>query len=135
MCACGPGPLLNVLQSIADGWADPARFHCERFTASDQSEAQPSGGSSFVVELADGSEVTVEQDEAVLQALENAGIDHPKSCREGICGTCETGVLGGEIGHRDSLLSDDERKPGNTMMICVSRCRASDCWTCRERFC
>jgi ferredoxin-NADP reductase len=121
--ACGPGPLLIVLQSIADGWEDPARFHFERFTASDQASAQPSGESSFVVELADGTEVPVGQDETILQALENAGINQPNSCREGICGTCETGVLGGEIDHRDSLLSDDEREAGDTMMVCVSRCK------------
>jgi ferredoxin-NADP reductase len=121
--ACGPGPLLNVLQSIADGWEDPARLHCERFTASDQASAQPSDESSFVVELADGTEVSVGQSETILQALENAGINQPNSCREGICGTCETGVLGGEIDHRDSLLSDDERAAQDTMMICVSRCK------------
>ncbi|MCW2134105.1 PDR/VanB family oxidoreductase [Arthrobacter sp. VKM Ac-2550] len=121
--ACGPGPLLNVLQSFADGWDDAKRFHCERFTAGDQASANPSGESSFVVELADGTEVPVGQDETILQALENVGINQPNSCREGICGTCETGVLGGEIDHRDSLLSDDEREAGDTMMICVSRCK------------
>lgn len=121
--ACGPGPLLNVLQSFADGWDDASRFHCERFAASDQAAAKPSGESSFVVELTDGTEVPVGQDETILQALENAGINQPNSCREGICGTCETGVLGGEIDHRDSLLSDDEREAGGTMMICVSRCK------------
>ncbi len=46
------------------------------------------------------------------------------SCREGTCGTCETGVLGGEPDHRDSLLSDDERAAGEVMMVCVSRSRS-----------
>ncbi|AUI51543.1 PDR/VanB family oxidoreductase [Arthrobacter crystallopoietes] len=122
--ACGPGPLLNVLQSIADGWEDPARFHCERFTASGESPSLlKSGNSSFVVELTDGTEIPVGPGESILQALESAGINQPNSCREGICGTCETGVLGGEIDHRDSLLSDDERAAQDTMMICVSRCK------------
>ena len=48
----------------------------------------------------------------------------PTSCREGICGTCETAVLDGEPDHRDSLLTDDERADGDTMMICCSRSRA-----------
>jgi ferredoxin len=45
------------------------------------------------------------------------------SCTEGTCGTCETDVLDGEPDHRDSVLTDDERATGETMLICVSRCR------------
>ena len=58
---------------------------------------------------------------SVLEALEEAGIEPLTSCREGICGTCETKVLAGTPDHRDSLLSDEERAEGNTMMICVGR--------------
>jgi len=123
--ACGPGPLLNVLQSLADGWEDPSRLHLERFTAGGAAQVPPEGtGSGFLVELTDGTEIPVGPDESILQALEAAGLNQPNSCREGICGTCETGVLGGDgIDHRDSLLSDDEREAGDTMMICVSRCK------------
>jgi len=124
--ACGPGPLLNVLQSIAEEWEDSARFHFERFTAGGDPSALPKRGDSpFVVELTDGTEILVGQDETILQALENAGINQPNSCREGICGTCETHVLGGEIDHRDSLLSDEEREAQDTMMICISRCKGN----------
>ncbi|TJY72270.1 oxidoreductase [Arthrobacter sp. CAU 1506] len=124
--ACGPGPLLNVIQSIADGWEEPGRFHCERFTATGEAKA-PSEvrDTAFTVELVDGTEVPVGSDETILQALEAVGINPLNSCREGICGTCETAVLGGEIDHRDSLLSDHEREAGDTMMICVSRCKGN----------
>lgn len=44
------------------------------------------------------------------------------SCRDGICGSCETRVLDGTPDHRDFLLSDAERAAGASMMICVSRC-------------
>lgn len=57
----------------------------------------------------------------VLEAVEAQGIDAPNSCREGICGTCETRVLEGVPDHRDSLLSPDERDANGTMMICVGR--------------
>ena len=122
--ACGPGPLLNVIQALADGWEDPARFHCERFAASGDVQERTQGeDSAFTVELTDGTEIPVGPDETILQALEAVGINPLNSCREGICGTCETPVLGGEIDHRDSLLSDDERAAGDTMMICISRCK------------
>jgi ferredoxin len=45
------------------------------------------------------------------------------SCAEGVCGTCETKVVSGEIVHRDSLLSEEDRQEGVYMMPCVSRCR------------
>jgi ferredoxin len=44
--------------------------------------------------------------------------------RREICGTCETAVLSGEIDHRDSVLNDEERAAGDTMMICVSRAKS-----------
>ena len=60
---------------------------------------------------------------SILGALEQVGVRVLNSCREGICGTCETPVVSGEVDHRDSLLSDEEREAGDTMMICVSRCK------------
>jgi ferredoxin len=54
----------------------------------------------------------------VLQA---AGVGVLSSCREGTCGTCETEVLEGEVDHRDSLLTDEERAANDVMFVCVSR--------------
>ena len=61
-----------------------------------------------------------------LEAINAAGIPMLSSCRQGICGTCETGVIAGEIDHRDSVLEDDEREEGDIMMICVSRCKGKE---------
>ncbi|MBO1268233.1 PDR/VanB family oxidoreductase [Arthrobacter cavernae] len=126
---CGPGPLLGAVQELTAPW-DGSRVHFERFAA-DPAAASPAagpgegpdGGSSFDVELADGAIVEVPAGTTILEALEAAGRFPLSSCREGICGTCETPVVSGEIDHRDSLLSGDERAAGDTMMICVSRCR------------
>jgi ferredoxin len=72
-----------------------------------------------------GLTVPVGPDTSVLEAVEAAGLSVPSSCRDGICGTCETRVLAGTPDHRDFLLSEAEHSAGETMMICVSRC-ASD---------
>jgi ferredoxin len=69
-----------------------------------------------------GITVTVPAELSVLEALENEGVSVLSSCTEGTCGTCETAVLEGTPDHRDSLLTDEERAAGDTMMICVSRC-------------
>ena len=50
----------------------------------------------------------------------------PFSCREGVCGTCETKVIEGEPDHRDSVLTTAERAENGSMMICVSRARSPE---------
>ncbi|MCG2622490.1 PDR/VanB family oxidoreductase [Arthrobacter sp. I2-34] len=120
--ACGPAPLLNALDTLTADWS--GRYHFERFTAAPEAAGAPAKeDTEFVVETADGTEITVPADTTILQALMDAGVPVLNSCREGICGTCETPVISGEIDHRDALLSDEERAAGDTMMICVSRCR------------
>src|SRR5699024_731252 len=71
------------------------------------------------------SEVTVEvpPDTSILDAMEQAGVDWPSSCRDGVCGTCECPILEGLADHRDSLLSPDEQESGETLMVCVSRAK------------
>ncbi|MFF4060783.1 2Fe-2S iron-sulfur cluster-binding protein [Streptomyces sp. NPDC001708] len=39
------------------------------------------------------------------------------------CATCETALLDGAPGHRDSLLNEDERASGGALLICVCRVR------------
>ncbi|MGW3118860.1 PDR/VanB family oxidoreductase [Streptomyces sp. NPDC001107] len=114
---CGPGPLLDAVEERC-----PAeRLRVERFSPKAQ-EAGENG--EFEVELAQsGRTVTVTPDVSVLDAVRAAGVEVLFSCTEGTCGTCETDVLDGTPDHRDSVLSAEEQQSGETMMICVSRCR------------
>lgn len=111
---CGPEPLLAALERRCP----PGVLHVERFAPRQVS------GAPFEVELArSGRTLTVPADRSVLAAVEEAGVAVLSSCREGTCGTCETDVLDGTPDHRDSLLTEQERAAGETMMICVSRSR------------
>lgn len=65
--------------------------------------------------------IEVAPTQSLLDALLEAGIAVPHSCRMGVCGTCETVVLDGVPDHRDQLLSADERAAGLTMLVCCSR--------------
>lgn len=77
---------------------------------------------SFIVKVAaTGEEILVEANQSILEALEKAKIYPDNSCRDGICGTCETPVISGTPDHRDDLLSDAEQAAGKTMLICISR--------------
>ena len=114
---CGPGPLLDAVQARCPS----GLLHLERFTPKEQETGE---NTEFEVELArSGGTVTVPADVSVLDAVRAAGVEVLYSCTEGTCGTCETDVLDGTPDHRDSVLTDEEQEAGETMMICVSRCR------------
>ncbi|WP_329335444.1 PDR/VanB family oxidoreductase [Streptomyces sp. NBC_01352] len=114
---CGPGPLLDAVEARSPAGV----LHVERFQAKEQVTGE---NTEFEVELAQsGRTLTVPKDVSVLDAVRSAGVEVLFSCTEGTCGTCETDVLEGTPDHRDSVLTDEEREAGETMLICVSRCR------------
>jgi ferredoxin-NADP reductase len=114
---CGPGPLLDAVEARCPA----GLLHVERFAPKEQLAGE---NTEFEVELAQtGTTVTVPADVSVLDAVRASGVEVLFSCTEGTCGTCETDVLDGTPDHRDSVLTDEEREAGETMMICVSRCR------------
>ncbi|WP_037610910.1 PDR/VanB family oxidoreductase [Streptacidiphilus rugosus] len=123
---CGPEPLLTALEQRFAELPDAAdrglSLHVERFAAATAVNAGP--GEEFEVELRrSGKVLRIASDMSILDAIEEAGVSTSPSCRQGTCGSCETTVLEGEPEHRDSTLSEAERSAGESMLICVSRCR------------
>ncbi|MFJ6511472.1 PDR/VanB family oxidoreductase [Streptomyces sp. NPDC091406] len=113
---CGPEPLMDAVAA-----ALPAGhpLHLERFSAATGDTA---GTGPFEVELhRSGRTVRVAAGQSVLAAVREEVPYVAYSCEQGFCGTCQQRVLEGEIDHRDELLTEDER--GDSMLICVSRCR------------
>ncbi len=95
----------------------PELVHLEYFAP--KAAAATDGG--FTVELArSGRTLFVAPGETILETVLAAGIHVPHSCRDGVCGSCETGVLAGRPDHRDAVLSPAERSGGQVMMICCS---------------
>lgn len=118
---CGPEPLLAAVEERCAHWL-PGSVHLERFAARPGGEAD---NEAFEVVLQrSGKTVQVPADRSIFEVVREAGVSVLGSCLEGICGTCETDVLDGEVEHRDSVLDEEERAAGETMMICVSRCRS-----------
>ncbi|MER5946001.1 PDR/VanB family oxidoreductase [Streptomyces sp. NPDC001904] len=116
---CGPEPLLTAVEAVC-----PAEvLRVERFSAP-VIERTPDDGEFEVECRASGLTLTVGAGTSVLEAAEQAGLDVASSCRDGICGSCETRVLDGAVDHRDFLLSEAEHTANASMMICVSRCAA-----------
>lgn len=132
--SCGPAPLMDALIERMDRAGRGADLHLERFTAASAASAAATDdvavgtdGAEFEVELARSELVVpVRADQSVLEAVREAGVEHPSSCEMGFCGTCETAVLSGEVDHRDDLFTEEERLTCASMLICVSRAKGRD---------
>jgi ferredoxin-NADP reductase len=117
---CGPE---GLMAAVGAAMADASRLRVERFRAPAQENVDRQ---AFVAVLAhSGARIEVSGSESLLDALCRSGIAIASSCTEGICGTCEVGVLDGEVEHRDFLLTAQERARNNVMMTCVSRARTA----------
>jgi vanillate monooxygenase ferredoxin subunit len=120
--ACGPAGYLDMLESRVIERGLQGRLSVERFRQKDLETS----GDCFVVECAQsGVSVEVSEGETILSALERVGIDVPYACEEGICGTCITPVCAGEIDHRDSFLTPDEKASQSLIAVCCSRASSS----------
>ncbi|MFL6056461.1 MAG: flavin reductase family protein [Actinoallomurus sp.] len=117
---CGPEPLLAAVEERCRAGWPPGALQVERFRPKEEPEATDDASFEVVLKRS-GHTLTVPSGSSVLEAVRSAGVEVLYSCTEGTCGTCETDVLDGEPDHRDSVLTDEERASGETMMICVSR--------------
>ncbi|EED6225543.1 iron-sulfur cluster-binding domain-containing protein [Microbacterium sp. UBA3394] len=117
--ACGPDRMLTSLEELLGRRGEIDRLRTERF---EPVELGDTADEPFEIEVASSGEVIpVAGDETALDALERAGVYVPYSCREGTCGTCEVAVAIGIPEHRDSILTERERRANDVMYPCVSR--------------
>lgn len=118
---CGPESLMTAVEDATRHWPESS-VHFEWFAP--RSNQLDGDADSFEV-VCEASDVTLQvpSEKTILAVLNEAGINVPCSCQQGICGTCEVRVLAGEVDHRDSILSSAERAANATMMTCVSRAR------------
>lgn len=120
---CGPEPMLNVIIDTVDKHAKKHELHFERFTIASEEAAKEN--TAFDVKIDSTGEVyTIGEDETILTVLAANGVNVPSACAAGLCGTCITDVLEGEIDHRDGILSDDEKASNEYMCVCISRAKS-----------
>lgn len=117
---CGPTGFMSWIIASARrlGWPEP-NIHREYFSAAPIDTA--SDGSFDIKIASTGQIISVAKDRRVIDALAEAGVEVPTSCEQGVCGTCLTRVLEGQIDHRDMYLNDEERARHDQFAPCVSR--------------
>jgi vanillate O-demethylase ferredoxin subunit len=65
----------------------------------------------LVIEIqSTGQKIGITRAESIIDALARMGIDVPTSCQSGLCGTCKTRYISGDVEHGDCILSDEEHQ-------------------------
>jgi vanillate O-demethylase ferredoxin subunit len=116
---CGPQGLMAAVKTAAAAWPAP-QVHFEYFTPPEALPGAAGPAGEFEVEVASTKAVyPIPAGQSILSVLTTAGMPLDSSCEAGVCGTCRTRYLSGDVDHRDCVLTDAER--GEHLMICVSR--------------
>ena len=116
---CGPAAMIQAFESTCASLGHE-HVHVERFASAPSAGAVVATAAYQLCLRRSGRTLDVDPAQPLLDTVLAAGIDVPFSCREGICGACETPVLGGAVTHRDSVLSVADQRANRSMMLCVS---------------
>ena len=144
---CGPGDMIEQVSATLHELGVPsARVHAEHFTvattagdaarhgaqaparAATAPAAGRAAGEAEVTILMDGRRRAFSMkmdDETVLDAAARAGIELPFSCRAGVCSTCRTKVVRGEVAMAQNYALEDWELEQGYVLACQSRVRTA----------
>ena len=79
--------------------------------------------STITLQTPEGDTHTFECDEetTILDALEEAGLDHNYSCRAGSCSSCCMKILEGTLDQEEQFFLDDDQLEEGFALTCVAR--------------
>jgi ferredoxin-NADP reductase len=112
----GPGEMIDAMVEHWAGEGDPDRLRLERFQPKIGDVVEGEGGTIRFT----GSDCETECDgkTPILVAGEEAGLDLPFGCREGICHTCVGKLASGRV--RDLRNGEVSRKEGEVIRTCIN---------------
>jgi vanillate monooxygenase ferredoxin subunit len=118
---CGPSGFMSATKAALVSW--PAHtVHFEYFSASQDAKDAQAENTPFEIKIrSTGKVLEVPADKSILDVLRANGLTVESDCEDGFCGTCITRFVSGEPDHRDTVLSEGERR--SYMMLCCSRAK------------
>ena len=131
---CGPESLAaDVRGALGALGVEAARIHVEQTekpgvtrtttnAAPDQRETQV----SFVMDGRRRSFTMRTDDESILDAAGRAGIDLPFSCKAGVCSTCRTKLVRGEVHMNENYALEDWELSQGFILACQSHAKTSE---------
>lgn len=118
---CGPNSFIESIEQAAIPVLGEDAVHSEKFYPE---EHDTSGDKAFeLVCQRSGLTLQVPANETIVQVLEANGVDVPTSCQDGMCGSCISKVIEGEVEHRDEVLTKADREKRHLFTPCCSRAK------------
>ena len=77
---------------------------------------------TITLQQTDGTTETFECDEdtTILDALEEAGLEHNYSCRAGSCSSCCMKIVEGTVNQEDQMFLDEDQMEEGFVLTCVA---------------
>ena len=123
---CGPNEMLDAVNTLWQQANHPDSLTVERFATATLAEVEGHGG-TVTFEKSD-REVVVDGSTPLLEVGEGAGVLMPSGCRMGICRTCLTPLLSGQV--RDLRTGEILSAEGDLIQTCISAA-TGDCHLAR----
>src|SRR5436305_582518 len=112
----GPSDMLDAMEDYWEKEGDRDRLHMERFQPKVGFVEEGEGGE--ITFLASDTKTTADGGTPILVAGEEAGLDLPYGCREGICHTCVGRLTSGQI--RDLRNGKVSGQRGESVRTCIN---------------
>ncbi len=120
---CGPAGFMAAAKQASEHWPK-GTVHFEYFSVDEAVAGSGPAPDGFEVRIAStGATFFVPAEKSIVQVLADNGIEVETSCESGLCGTCITRYLEGDIDHRDMVLDDDEQS--EYLTVCCSRAKGA----------
>ena len=122
---CGPAGFMMACAQAAKERSD-LHVHFEHFKAPEKEGGQAEvmeDKSELAIQIqSTGQKIALSRSESLIDVLAKLGVKVSTSCQSGLCGTCKTRYISGDVEHGDCILSDAEHS--EYLTPCISHIKS-----------